>query len=467
METNKQKYIRLTAIELQNIKNVSSGKVDFPINENVEQEGFSNVFGIYGPNGSGKTSMITAVAIIKNIVCGANPNKNEIAKFINIKSNKAKVALEFICFDGKNDFKYRYELSLMSQDMSFFDGVTTRKTKTVNIAEESLSFLGSKDDKSTKKFASVSLNDNSVNVSPAAHYNGFFKNNQDALTEQFFKSKLGATSFLFSDLFLGKLKSHGEFGVFVPSLIEFKKFVMVNLFVIDQAHNNDVFLNLNYRSAKGNSIVQMNSTFVNYRIVLPDEEFLNYKRSIDAANVLLETLIPHIKITIDDRTIMDTVIGNNIRGKSFEIVSIRDGNFLPMSLESNGIRSLFAIASLLITAYSDRSVTIAIDEFDSGVFEYLLGGILEIYKESGKGLFIFTSHNLRPLEILGKNNIYFTVEKSKNIFKKYPYIQPGANFRNQYIKSLYLGSEEDDFHFSVKKGDIRKAFLKAVSVYNG
>ena len=443
-----------------------SGRVDFPINENIEQEGYSNVFGIYGTNGSGKTSMISAISIVKDIVCGASPNKGRIAELVNIKTNKAKVAIEFVCFDNKNDFKFRYELSITTKDVNFFDG-TAKKIKTATINEESLSCLGSKDDKSTKKFAAIILSENSFNISPLAHYNNFFKNDFNLITEQFFKSKLGVASFLFSELFLRKLKAHEDFGVYVPSLIEFRKFVMVNLFVIDQAHNNDIFLNLNYRSAKGNSIVQMNSTFVNYRIVLPDEEFANYKRSIDAANVLLEALIPHLEIAIDPRTITDTVIGNNIRGKSFEIVSIRDGDFLPMSLESNGIRSLFAIASLLITAYSDRSVTIAIDEFDSGVFEYLLGGLLEIYKENGKGLFIFTSHNLRPLEILGKNNIYFTVNKSKNIFKKYPYIQPGSNFRNQYIRSLFLSSEDDDFHFSVRKGDIRKAFLKAVSVYNG
>ena len=39
-----------------------------------------------------------------------------------------------------------------------------------------------------------------------------------------------------------------------------------------------------------------------------------------------------------------------------------------------------------------------IDEFDSGIYEYLLGELLEIMNESAKGQFVFTSHNLRPLE---------------------------------------------------------------------
>lgn len=36
---------------------------------------------------------------------------------------------------------------------------------------------------------------------------------------------------------------------------------------------------------------------------------------------------------------------------------------------------------------------------NGGIFEYLLGELLNIISEKGKGQLIFTSHNLRPLEI--------------------------------------------------------------------
>ena len=50
-----------------------------------------------------------------------------------------------------------------------------------------------------------------------------------------------------------------------------------------------------------------------------------------------------------------------------------------------------------------------VDELDSGIYEYLLGECLEVMQDKAKGQLIFTSHNLRPLEILendSETNIY-------------------------------------------------------------
>ena len=62
----------------------------------------------------------------------------------------------------------------------------------------------------------------------------------------------------------------------------------------------------------------------------------------------------------------------------------------------------------LIMVYNNPSITVAIDELDSGIFEYLLGELLNIISEKGKGQLIFTSHNLRPLETIDKGFIAFT-----------------------------------------------------------
>ena len=50
-----------------------------------------------------------------------------------------------------------------------------------------------------------------------------------------------------------------------------------------------------------------------------------------------------------------------------------------------------------------------------GVFEYLLGEMLNIISEKGKGQLIFTSHNLRPLETIDKGFIAFTTTNPKSI----------------------------------------------------
>ncbi len=62
-----------------------------------------------------------------------------------------------------------------------------------------------------------------------------------------------------------------------------------------------------------------------------------------------------------------------------------------------GIKKIVSILQLLIVVYNNPSITVAIDELDSGIFESLLGELLNIISEKGKGQLIFTSHNLRPL----------------------------------------------------------------------
>ena len=68
-------------------------------------------------------------------------------------------------------------------------------------------------------------------------------------------------------------------------------------------------------------------------------------------------------------------------------------------MESEVIIKIISILNALIQAFSDSSICLAIDELDAGIFEYILGELLQIFDESAKGQLIFTSHNHRALEI--------------------------------------------------------------------
>lgn len=89
---------------------------------------------------------------------------------------------------------------------------------------------------------------------------------------------------------------------------------------------------------------------------------------------------------------------NGEDGINFEIVSIRNNKLIPLKYESEGIKRLISVISSMIAAFNNYSICLMIDEFDSGIFEYLLGELVEIIDESAKGQFVFTSHNLRALE---------------------------------------------------------------------
>ena len=87
---------------------------------------------------------------------------------------------------------------------------------------------------------------------------------------------------------------------------------------------------------------------------------------------------------------------------------------IPIRMESEGIIKIISILNALIQAFGSPSICLVIDELDSGIFEYMLGELLDIFKKSAKGQLIFTSHNLRALEMIDKESIMFSTTNPDN-----------------------------------------------------
>ena len=132
-----------------------------------------------------------------------------------------------------------------------------------------------------------------------------------------------------------------------------------------------------------------------------------------------------------------------------------------MRYESDGVRKIISILSLIIAVYNDRSFTLAVDEFDAGIFEYLLGEILQTIEESGKGQFIFTSHNLRPLEVINKKFLVFTTTNPRNRYFRLKSIGKTNNLRDSYFREILLGEQEEELYRSTKKFKIIAALKHA------
>ena len=133
---------------------------------------------------------------------------------------------------------------------------------------------------------------------------------------------------------------------------------------------------------------------------------------------VLGTIVPGLSIEIKDLGLSSNEKGESVH--VFEILSNRNGVKIPLKYESDGIRRIVSILSLLIAVYNQPSMTIAIDEMDSGIFEYLLGEILQVLSESARGQLVFSSHNLRPLEVLPAKFLCFTTVNADNRFIKMP-----------------------------------------------
>ena len=102
-----------------------------------------------------------------------------------------------------------------------------------------------------------------------------------------------------------------------------------------------------------------------------------------------------------------------------------------------------------------------IDELDSGIFEYMLGELLDIFKKSAKGQLIFTSHNLRALEMIDKESIMFSTTNPDNRYIHMKNVRESNNLRNMYIRSITLGGQSEQIYEETDSLKIARAFRKA------
>ena len=176
-------------------------------------------------------------------------------------------------------------------------------------------------------------------------------------------------------------------------------------------------------------------------------------------NIVLDSIIPGIQIEVGKYGSRRK--GNGIIGESCELLSIRGENRIPLRSESDGIKKIISILGVLISTYNDPSAFTAVDELDAGIFEYLLGEILTVFEKGGEGQLIFTSHNLRPLEMLKQEDIIFTTTNSHNRFIRFVGLKQTNNLRDQYFRSINIGGQEENIYMSTNSYEIAYALEKA------
>ena len=134
---------------------------------------------------------------------------------------------------------------------------------------------------------------------------------------------------------------------------------------------------------------------------------------------------------------------------------------IPIRMESNGIIKIISILHALIQAFANPSICLAIDELDAGVFEYLLGELLDIFNKSAKGQMIFTSHNLRALEMLDKDSVMFSTTNPDRRYIRMKNVKTSNNLRDTYLRGITLGGQDEVIYEETDSLKIARAFRKA------
>lgn len=198
--------------------------------------------------------------------------------------------------------------------------------------------------------------------------------------------------------------------------------------------------------------------------VIPAIEFSLARQVIGTINVVLHEIIPGMEIALaplgneftekGELGVRVQLVRTAVKAGSNDVIQ------LPLKYESEGIKKIISILHLFICAYNSPGITLAIDELDSGIYEYLLGELLQIMQKSGLGQLVFTSHNLRPLEMLNSSSIIFTTTNPENRYVRVSNVKPSNNLRLRYFRDITLGSDGEELYQETNSIEIAHAMRK-------
>lgn len=453
--------VRIQEIDINNLKNIEKGTVSFQsykyLNKDEEYK-YADILGIYGQNGSGKTSLIEATDIIKTLLSGEALNENLINLF-NFESENMLIKYTFIIELNSLKYKVTYELELNKNNES---------KKLFEVSKEALKYT--KIDKSKKMTFKTLISYDSYDkqgkiIRPLSLIEKFEKNNETALVVSKEFSKENITSFLFSNRTVQTIeKQLGSNSLEYSIINALRQFAKLNLFVIKNDYLGHINLNTNipfsFMIKDETSLTTGTFTVGLFESSTIDKKVYDLLENVTRQiNVVLQSLIPGLTLGI--KKISEDLTRDGSLGINVELLSLREHSKIPLKYESEGIKKIISILSALIAMYNNEKVCLVIDELDAGVFEFLLGEILLVLKENAKGQLIFTSHNLRALEVLDKNDIIFTTTNPKKRYIRYKNIKNTNNLRDVYLRDIFLGGQEEELYKKTKGYAINRAFRKA------
>lgn len=197
-------------------------------------------------------------------------------------------------------------------------------------------------------------------------------------------------------------------------------------------------------------------------VVVPEDLRSTIEQMVEQSNMVLPTVVPNLQLECDmqEAVTEDKQPGVRVFLKSVRKIEGREVH-IPFWAESEGIKRIVGMLSLLTRMFNEPDACIAIDEIDAGVFEILLGNILRVLAERGRGQLIFTAHNLRVLEVLPSKAIVFSTSNPKNRFLSIKGVRDTSNLRDMYIRSVNINDQPEELAPRISTSRVAVAFNKA------
>ncbi|MBS6195965.1 MAG: ATP-binding protein [Clostridiales bacterium] len=456
--------VRIENITIENFKNVRYGTLDLV---NRRKNYRASIIGLYGQNGSGKTALIDALQVLKFALCGkAIPEK--YADYIHVEEENAVLKFQFKMQRNKVSYDIWYQFSLkkiLDDTHSNEEALNADLKYRAQIYGEVLSFAYTAKDEKVRKGVLVDTRSSEVFV-PKSKFNELLGEATTDITEWLVTKRLveaQSRAFIFSREMINAFRKYCKKEKYMEVIEGLYTFGNRELFVINTENSGLISMNalpLAFKYKEKNSETIGNLMLpLNIPAPIPEDAIELVKKIINNMNIVLEEIIPGLTIDIVDLGPMVSKEGKI--GRLIQLMSLKNNKAIPFQYESEGIKKIVSILQLLIVVYNQPSITVAIDEMDAGIFEYLLGELLNIISEKGKGQLIFTSHNLRPLETIDKGFIAFTTTNPSNRYIRMTNVKGNNNLRDFYFRDIVLGEQNEPVYNPTNNFEIALAFREA------
>lgn len=447
MELAKECVLRLLSIEVSGLKNVRKGTIYFPegkpfLKGNFEKH--SGVLGIYGQNGSGKTTIIDALFVLKSLLSGISLNEQSfLENLLNIESKYSSIIYNFRLDDKSDHYLLKYCVYL-KKDF---------KNNKVCLSKEM--FSCKRFNYSNCQFETYGDEVNLSNeITPISDFD---KNILNSAIDFFVDKKLLYTNGRSAVLSIKFIEKHSSLMSASKDILSILRFFSTklrkNLFCYNTT--NDALAIMGAGTAIGESVYTDDVNHIAYgtfpfntrcSFEINKKHYDLYQCLLDQINLVVSSFVPGFNA--EYKQIGEPHLSKNGKDEMITLEMVRvinkeKGKYIPISAESNGVKKFINLASAILCCFNNASCILAIDELDSGVFEDLLEQFLYIMNDQGKGQLIFSSHNLSALEVLSTKSIYTTTTNPKNRYIQLSKVKPTNNFRNFYLNALKVGGQKE------------------------
>lgn len=433
------RHFYLLTLDIYGIKNIANPiHLDFykkTIKRDFNPEKYK-IKAIYGENGSGKTAIITAVKLLRNLLIDKNylsdhETQKSLVEIINKKTRNGYIECEiYVDIDEDREILDYYISFEIKDDGRIYITEERLSRKNGNYSKNSYLCVFESKDGALEKFGNDKV------------YEFVKEKTLNLLDKQSFASSILT---MMND-FPHDKDLNNDF-VTVIELFAFAISLNVCIDNADIHTNNRLYQKIqSIEENKKDSFTK--ETFNQLKreileasgrdILVPKNLYSSYEEQIAKLNMFIQIFKPELVNIEVDKKDFDQFYKCNLK-------MIYENYTLDQEFESRGIKKMMDLFYYLEDAC--MGMITFIDELDSNINDVYLDKIIEYFILYGKGQLCFTSHNLSPMSVLKKNKNAITFISSVNT------VHTWANNGNLSPENAYKNGFIEDSPFNVDASD--------------